>query len=42
MSGVLMLLFYLAYFALLLERCDDNENPRVSNGARRKKKDAIV
>ncbi|XP_044175305.1 uncharacterized protein LOC122958453 [Acropora millepora] len=30
------------YFALLLETCDDNENPRVSNRARRKKKYAIV
>ena len=39
---MLMILFYLAYFALLLETCDDNENPRVSNRARRKKKYAIV
>ena len=32
-----MLLFYLAYFALLLETCNDNENPRVCNRASRKK-----
>ena len=32
-----MLLLYLAYFALLLETTDDNENPRASNRARRKK-----
>ena len=37
-----MVLFYLTYFALLLETCDDIENPRVSNRARRKKKYAIV
>ena len=37
-----MLLFYLAYFASPLETCDDNENPRASNRARRKKKYAIV
>ena len=36
-----MLLFYLAYFGLLLETSDDNENPRASNRARRKKKCAI-
>ena len=32
-----MLLFYLAYFASLLETSDDKENPRASNRARRKK-----
>ena len=37
-----MLLLYLAYFALLLETSDDNENPRASNCARRKKEYAIV
>ena len=37
-----MILFYLAYFVLPLETCDDNENPRVSNRACRKKKYAIV
>ena len=33
-----MPLLYLVYFALLLEASDDNENPRASNRARRKKK----
>ena len=42
MRSLLMLLFYLAYFALLLETGDDNENVRASNRARRKKKYAIV
>ena len=37
-----MLLFYLAYFALLLATSDDNENPRASNRGRRKEKYAIV
>ena len=37
-----MLLFYLAYFVSLLETSDDNENPRASNRARRKKRYAIV
>ena len=37
-----MMLFYLAYFALLLETCDDNENPHVSNRTRRKEKYAVV
>ena len=33
-----MLLFYLAYFASLLETSDVNENPRACNRARRTKK----
>ena len=33
-----MLLFYLAYFASLLDTSDVNENPRACNRARRKKK----
>ena len=37
-----MILFYSAYFALRLETCDHNENPHVSNRARRKKKYAVV
>ena len=37
-----MLLFYLAYLASLLETSDDNEIPRASNRARRKKRYAIV
>ena len=37
-----MLLFDLAYFASLLETSDDNESPRASNCARRKKKYAVV
>lgn len=37
-----MVLFYLAYVALLLETSDDNENPHTSNRASRKKKYAIV
>lgn len=36
--SVLMLLLYLAYFALLLETSDGNENPPASNRAPRKKK----
>ena len=44
MRSLLMLLFYLAYFASLLDTSDDNENLRTSNRARarRKKKYAIV
>jgi len=37
-----MLLLYLAFFASLLETSDENEHPRTSNRARRKKKCAIV
>ena len=37
-----MLLFYLAYFASLVETSDDNENPRASNRARRKKRYGVV
>ena len=37
-----MLLFYLAYFASLLETSCDNENPRASNRALREKRYAIV
>ena len=33
-----MLLFYLGYFASLLETSDVNENPRACNRTRRKKK----
>ena len=42
MRSVLLLLLYLAYFTLLLEASDDNENSRSSNRACRKKKCAIV
>ena len=42
MRSLLMLLFYLAYFASLVETSDDNENPRASNRARRKKRYGVV
>ena len=42
MRSLLMLLFYLAYFASLLGTSDDNENPRGSNRARLEKRYAIV
>ena len=42
MRSLLMLLFYLAYFASLLETSDDKEYLRASNRARRKKRYAIV
>ena len=37
-----MVLFYVAYVALLSETSDDKENPHTSNRARRKKKYTIV